>query len=405
MLQFELDDLQTRLRNTRWPNEIQPQGRQSGTELAFMKELTEYWLEQYDRRASETNLNRFHHHIAGIDGLDIHYIHERSGRGSSVPIVLLHGLADSFYRFVYLIDLLTGAGGSDVGPVFDVVVPSLPGFDFSSQPGEGQMSATLAAEAVAQLMEGLGYERYAVHGGDWGSAVAQELARSHPDRIIGLHLNDVPFYNIYLVDREQASDAERNFFDAIEAWGQADSGYVTIQATKPLTLSYGLSDSPVGLAAWLVEHCQRLAETMPSKDDLITNVMLNWLNNSIRSSIRYYNEGMDVDWGSGEAGGEAGDWAAAGDATDAGQDWAAASAAGDWSSESDTSSWQTKIDVPTAIALFPKDIGHPPREFAERFVDIRRFTVMEHGGHFAALEVPDLVAEDIREFIAHLATT
>ena len=272
--------------------------------------------------------------------------------------------------------------------MFDVVVPSLPGFDYSEQPDAGTFSGEQSAEVVARLMGTLGYDRYLVHGGDWGSVVAQEVARAHPDRVTGLHLTDVPFPNLFLVDRETASEAEQAMFAAVDAWGEKHGGYVAIQSSRPLTLSYGLSDSPVGLAAWLVDHFAYLSDTMPSDDDLLTNVMLYWVGNSVRSSMRLYNEGPDADWGD-----------------DAGEtSWEGADGAGDsaWSGAGDDAAWSARIEVPTAFALFPRDIAQPPREYAERFFDVRRFTTMPRGGHFAALEEPQLVADDLRAFAADL---
>ncbi|GGE95100.1 epoxide hydrolase family protein [Mycetocola zhadangensis] len=387
--QLELDDLRERLDRTRWPNETTPTGWLRGTELAYLQELTEHWRTGYDWSAAQANLNRFDHYLAEVQGLDIHFIHQRSGRANAVPIVLLHGWADSFYRYIHLIDRLTGGDG----PTFDVIVPSLPGFDFSDQrpAGTGEQDAVFAAEVVAELLEGLGYDRYLVHGGDWGSSIGQEIARAHPDRVIGLHLTDVPFANMYLLDPTDTTDAEKAFVAAVETWSESFAGYVMIQTTRPLTLSYALSDSPVGLAAWLIDHFERYSTTRLPHDDLLTNVMLYWLRNSIRSSIRYYNEGMG-DWSATEE--SWGDAALDDQTTDASpneQDWSA-----------DTGGWAMKIDVPTAIAVFPDDITDPPREYAERFFDIRRFTKMERGGHFAALEVPALVAEDIRAFVAEL---
>ncbi|MFC6964502.1 epoxide hydrolase family protein [Halocatena marina] len=209
--QANLDDLRNRLKNTRWPNEVQPTGWQKGTELDYMKELVGYWIEHYDWRTVEAKLNHFEHYVARFDDLDVHFIHETSGQPNAMPIVLLHGWCESFYSYVRLIDWLTGKETTDSknGLVFDVVVPSLPGFDFSTQPDEDEISATLAADAVAELMQRLGYETYAVHGGDWGGTVAQELARNHTDHIIGLHLSDVPYNNYFIVDREQASNVER----------------------------------------------------------------------------------------------------------------------------------------------------------------------------------------------------
>ncbi|KLN36387.1 hypothetical protein FB00_00620 [Cellulosimicrobium funkei] len=393
--QAELDDLHERLSRTRWPAELQERGWERGTEVATMRRLVAHWLDGYDWRAQEARLNRLHHVVATVDGRDLHAIHERAVRPDAQAILLLHGWADSFYRFAHVVDRLTGrdpAVGPDE-PVFDVVVPSLPGFDFSEQPDAGTVSGAQSAEVVASLMEGLGYDRYLVHGGDWGGVVAQEVARAHPDRVVGLHLTDVPFPNLFLVDRGTASEGERAMFAAVDAWGETHGGYVGIQSSRPLTLSYGLSDSPVGLAAWLVDHFGYLSDTLPSDDDLLTNVMLYWLGNSIRSSMRLYNEGLDGDWGV-EAGGDSGD-----DAARSGGE----GADGAWSGgEGADAGWSVRIDVPTALAVFPRDISQPPREYAERFFDVRRFTTMPRGGHFAALEEPQLIVDDLRTFATEL---
>ncbi|WP_049566262.1 epoxide hydrolase family protein [Nonomuraea sp. SBT364] len=363
--QRDLDDLRRRLRDTRWPDTVTPDtvtpdtvipdtvtpaGWDAGPPASFMRRLVGHWLDGYDWRAVEADLNRLNHFTTPVRGMDVHFVNERASGGAGVPVVLLHGWADSFHRYTHLIGRLGD---------FDVVVPSLPGFAFSAQPHDVPMTAGLAAEAVAGVMETLGYDRYVVHGGDWGSTTAQELARLHPGRVMGLHLTDVPFPSIFLVDEESATPAERRFLEGVHTWAATETGYVAIQSTKPQTLSYGLADSPAGLAAWLIQHFHALSETMPADDDLITNVMLYWIGNSIRSSIRYYAEGMQADP-------------------------------------------PGRVAAPTGLALFPKDIGCPPREFAERFFDVTRYTVMDQGGHFAALEVPDLVAGDLRAFVGTL---
>ncbi|WP_251152942.1 epoxide hydrolase family protein [Cellulosimicrobium sp. Marseille-Q4280] len=396
--QAALDDLRDRLLRTRWPSEPETDGWQRGTELSTMRRLAAHWTDGYDWRAHEARLNRFHHVATTIDGHEVHAIHERAVRPGAAAVLLLHGWADSFYRYAHVVDRLTGRdpGVGPDEPVFDVVVPSLPGFDFSEQPEAGTVSGTQTADVVARLMTGLGYERYLAHGGDWGSVVAQEVARAHPDRVIGLHLTDVPFPNLFLVDRETASEAERTMFAALETWSETHGGYVGIQSSRPLTLSYGLSDSPVGLAAWLVDHFAYLSDTLPSDDDLLTNVMLYWVGNSIRSSMRLYNEGLDGDWGDG-ASDDA--WEGAGD--DGAEDDSASSQGG-WGEGGDDAGWSVRVDVPTALAIFPRDILPPPREYAERFFDVRRFTTMPRGGHFAALEEPQLVVDDLRAFAAEL---
>lgn len=381
--QSVLDDLAERLARTRWPNEPRPSG-DAPDPLAEQRRLLAYWAEGYDWPAVQARLNRWDHRTTRIDGRDVHLVHERSQQPGAVPLLLLHGWPDSFYRYAHVIDRLTGRDRADDGAgTFDVVVPSLPGYVFSDQPEPGGATVAAAARVIAELMAGLGYDRYLVHGGDWGSAVAEEIARTHPDRVIGMHLLDVPFPNIFAVDRATASEAEIAYLDRAIAWSES-AVYFTVQGGAPLELAHGLADSPAGLAGWLADKFQAWSQARLTDDDVLTNVMLYWVTNTIRSSFRFYSEGLGNDWeddaaGSGDA--DASSWS---------------EGAGDWS---------PRIEVPTAIAHFPADIGGPaPREYAERFFDVRRHTVMPRGGHFAALEEPDLLVDDLRAFAAELAT-
>lgn len=385
-----LDDLADRLSRTRWPNESSAAGQEPAT-LAEHRRLIDYWAEGYDWPSMQDRLNRWTHRIASIGGRDVHLVHERSEVPGAVPLLLLHGWPDSFYRYAHVIDRLTGRDGvHDGAATFDVVVPSLPGFGFSDQPEQGGASVAATAQVLAELMAGLGYDRYLVHGGDWGSTIAEEIARRHPERVIGLHLLDIPFPNLFAVDRSTATEAETAYLDRAMAWSESAT-YFTVQAGSPLELAYGLADSPSGLAGWLADKLRAWSQTPLTDDDVLTNVMLYWVTGTIRSSFRFYAEGIPGDWED--------------DAEAAGWDGSSESGGAEAWGEAD-GGWSSRIEVPTAIAHFPSDIAGPaPREYAERFFDVRRHTVMPRGGHFAALEEPELLIADLQAFVTELATT
>ncbi|MGH8775088.1 MAG: epoxide hydrolase family protein [Jiangellaceae bacterium] len=376
--QTELDDLRDRLARVRWPNTTDDASDQHGVPVDLVRRLVEHWRDGYDWRRHEADLNRMAHGIREVRGLRIHHLHERADRGGRVPAVLLHGWPDSFYRYHLVVPRLVAAG-------HDVVVPSLPGYTFSDQP-DGPMTVEDVAEVVHELVVGLGYDRYAAHGGDWGSAIAERLALTYSEAVLALHLTDVPYQHQFMLDRAEISDAERAFLEAGDAWAEKAS-YFTVQSSDPTTLAYGLSDSPVGLAAWLLDKFRAWSDREPDLDQAITQVMLYWHTNTIRSSMRLYAEGLgswddDATWGEGESEGlDADSWSGQHDA----RDWA-----GD------------VVSVPSAFALFPHDIGVPPREYAERFFAVERFTLMPRGGHFGALEEPELLAEDLIAFLASL---
>lgn len=366
--QATLDDLQHRLAATRWPDEVNGAGWDYGTNRAYLEELATYWRDGFDWRAREAALNRFTHFRAEIDGLGIHYVHERGKGPNPVPLILTHGWPDSFWRMQRIIPLLTdpASHGGDPADAFDVIVPSLPGYGFSDKPSERGMTTTRIAELWAWLMRNeLGYGRFGAHGGDIGSGVTQELALAYPDRLIGIHLTDVPYLNLARAAGTitDLSDAERAYFDAGQAWGQTEGAYAMIQSTKPQTLGFGLNDSPVGLAAWIVEKfrawsdCDGDLERRFSKDDLLTNLTIYWATETIGSSFLVYYEPMH-------------------------------SPPPDHAGE--------RANVPAAFAMFPKDILNAPRDFAERFFRVERWIEMPRGGHFAALEEPELLVEDMR---------
>ncbi|HEX5128017.1 MAG TPA: epoxide hydrolase [Rhodocyclaceae bacterium] len=373
------EDLRRRLANTRWAGEIKGAGWDYGTNLEYLQTLVRYWQDGFDWRAQEETINRFAHFRTDIDGFGIHFIHER-GRGENpLPIVLTHGFPDSFLRFSKIIPMLTdpAAYGGDPSDAFDVVVPSLPGYGFSDKPTKAGMLFQTADLWATLMTKRLGYERFAAHGGDWGSMVTEHLARSHADHVIGIHITDVPFMHLFEKPKD-LSHAESKFIAECEKWQQKDGTYAMIQSARPQSLAYGLNDSPAGLAGWIVEKfrawsdCDGDVEKRFTKDELLTNLTLYWVTETINSSFWFYH-----------------------DAANAG--------AKTWIIEM-VKKWIGSSTVPTGFASFPHDIRPPPREWAERFFNIRQWTEMPRGGHWGAMEEPELLAEDIRSFFRPLRT-
>lgn len=349
----------------------------AGVSPAYLAQLVEHWRSSYRWRAHEAQLNRWRHFRAEVSGTTLHFIHERGRGDAPLPIVLTHGFPDSFLRFVKLIPLLTdpGAHGADPSDSFDVVVPSLPGYGFSDAIDKSGAAFNYGGLWHELMTEVLGYERFAAHGGDWGSTVTEHLARSHAKSVVGIHLTDVPFWHGFQKPSDP-SPAEAEYLAAIERYPVTEGAYAMIQGSRPQTLAASLNDSPVGLAAWLVDKLQRWSdcqgdvETRFTKDELLTHVMLYWVTETISSSFAPY---YDI----GQAG------------------------AARWILEK-AKELVHPTHVPAAFARFPKDLSHPPREWAERFFDVQRWTRMPRGGHFAALEEPELLAADIREFFRPL---
>lgn len=374
--QATLDDLQHRLAQTRWPDEAQESGWAYGTNLDYLKQLVDYWRRSYDWRAQEAQLNQWPHAQAEIEGSRIHFIHVRGKGGNPTPLLLIHGWPDSFYRYYKLIPQLTDPAsfGGDPDESFDVIVPSLPGFGFSERPNvSGGMKSLRSAELLSKLMhEELGYQRYVVAGGDVGSRVARLIALAHPEQVMGLHLTDVGFPREIAFPPEisNPSPAEGRFLGAVGMWFFQEGAYAALQTTRPQTISYALSDSPVGLAGWIVEKfrawsdCNGEIENSFTKDELLTNIMIYWVTGTISSSARLYHED--------------------------GLQSAPQLADGQY------------IEVPAGVATFPKDLTYPPRELGERFLRVARWTEMPRGGHFAALEVPELLAQEVRAFARSL---
>ena len=365
-----LSDLQERLKHTRWPSQIE-KSWDAGTDLDYLKELVAYWQSAYDWRTQEAALNQFAHYKTEIDGTGIHFIHERGQGPNPFPIILTHGYPDSFLRFTKLIPMLCDPAsyGGRAEDAFDVVVPDLPGYGFSDKPTKHGMIFHINDLWARLMTEQLGYQRFGTHGGDWGSTVTEQLARSHPDAVVAIHLTDVPFGHLFQKP-DDPSPAEKKFFKRNDEWIQKEGAYALIQSTKPQSLAVGITDSPAGLAAWMVEKfrawsdCEGNVESRFTKDELLTQIMIYWVTQSIGTSFLPY------------------------------FDYANASAL-TWMKEG-IKKVMGSSKVPAAFALFPKDISQPPREWAERFFNVQRWTEMPRGGHFAALEEPGLLAEDIR---------
>jgi len=368
-----LEDLQSRLERTRWPDEMPGTEWDYGSNLDYVKELVEYWRTKFDWRAQEKLINSFAHFKTEVDGLDIHFIHEKGKGPNPVPLVVTHGWPGTFFEMHKIIPLLSDPAGhgGDAADSFDVVVPSMPGYGFSGHPTERGMDVLAVGDLWAKLMsENLGYQRFGAQGGDWGASVTAKLGLSHADKVIGIHTTSVTRPTPYLgPGSKPLSEAEEILLQQRRDWQAAEGGYAHIQGTKPQTLSYGLNDSPAGLAAWIVEKyrtwsdCGGDVEKRFTKDELLATITIYWVTQTIGSSTKIYYETLRKPWNM--AKGE-------------------------------------RIEVPCAIAAFPAEISVPSRELAERSYNVQQWTVMPAGGHFAALEEPDRLVEDIRSFFRPL---
>ncbi|MGH7836451.1 MAG: epoxide hydrolase family protein, partial [Candidatus Binataceae bacterium] len=291
-----LEDLRERLERTRFPDEVPDTGWEYGTNLAYMRELVEYWRTKYDWRRQEAALNRFDHFKTNLDGLDLHFIHAKGRGPNPKPLLLSHGWPGTIYEFMEIIPMLTdpGAHGADPAQSFDVVAPSLPGYGFSGHPQVRATNIQAIAELFHRLMTAaLGYSRYCAQGGDWGSAITSRLGEVHRDALYGIHVN-LLFVGGRTKREGELSNEEKVFLADLDHFRREETGYQQIQGTKPQTLAYGLNDSPAGLAAWIVEKfrtwsdCGGDLERRFTKDQLLTNVMIYWITQTINSSTRLY---------------------------------------------------------------------------------------------------------------------
>lgn len=365
-----ITDLKQRLANARIPEPLQGEGWTHGTDIAYLRELVRYWRTTFDWRAQERRLNQLEQFITTIDGLQIHFVHRRSKHANALPLLITHGWPGSFVEFTKVIGPLTDpeAHGGTAADAFHVVMPSIPGFAFSQAPKEPGYDPARIAALEAKLMARLGYTRYGVQGGDWGSIIGTQIALVDAPHVAGLHLNmcfgPAPSGadpNAGLTDRE------RERLKVRQAFQNEETGYQQIQGTKPQTLGVALNDSPVGLATWIVEKfrtwcdCEGNPETVFTRDELLTNITLYWVTQTAASSARIYYESRH-----------------AAPNPNAGR----------------------RIEVPTACADFPKEIIWSPRQWLEGRYNIVRWTEMPKGGHFAAFEQPALFVEDVRAFFS-----
>jgi microsomal epoxide hydrolase len=369
----DLADLRERLARTRLPDQAPGEPWAYGTDVAYLRGLIEYWRTGFDWRAEEAALNAFQQFRVPIDGIDLHYLHVAGVGPNPMPLLLLHGWPGSVFEFLDIIPRLTDPArfGGDARDAFTVVAPSLPGYGLSFRPGQKRYGVPEMADCVATLMhEVLGFSRFGAQGGDWGAAVTSRLAYAYPDRMIGIHINLMMAAGRDPTAFQNPTVEEKRYLAELSHWTREETGYSWIQGTRPQTLAFALTDSPAGLAAWIVEKfrawsdCDGDVERAISRDRMLADISLYWFTGAIGSSFWPYYARLHG---------------------------SAILPAGD------------AITVPTGYAQFPREILKPPRKTAERvFKDIRRWSVMEKGGHFAALEQPESLAREVRAFFREL---
>lgn len=368
----ELVDLQDRLQHTRWVTDLPNANWDYGTSVSAMRNLCAYWRDGFDWRAQEARINTFPQWTLSLNDLDVHFLHARSPHANAMPLVLTHGWPDSIVRFLDIIPFLTHPldHGGTADDAFHIVAPSIPGYGFSSAPRLGGFTSVNIADIWLQLMSTLGYERYLAHGGDIGSGITQRLAQHAPESVVGIHLTDVPYLNTVVHDLStfDLTPEEHTYFTHMNAWRQTEGAYSMLQSTKPQSLAAGLNDSPVGLASWIVEKFHRWSSrdwlaTTRDTDILLTNIMIYWVTQSIGTSFLQYYEPMHTPL---------------------------------------PDRYKRRVDTPTGFAIFPHDLSQPPRRWAERFFNVQHWSNLPRGGHFAAMEEPLLLAQDLRSFASML---
>jgi pimeloyl-ACP methyl ester carboxylesterase len=357
-----LKNLKQRIQNTRWPDHLIDSGWQYGADPGYMKELAKYWVEKYNWHDTENEINALPSFLFDTENYSIHFIHIRGKGKKSIPLIITHGWPGSFLEMIKIIPLLT----TDTEFSFDVVIPSIPGYGFSSKPTQPGCNFWQIGELWHQLMTDLGYEKYMVQGGDMGAGIGTALGLKHPESVLGLHLNYIPgSYSPYLSEEDKLSEEEREFLSSAQEWFRKEGSYGHQHRTKPLTLAYGLNDSPVGLCAWIVEKfmtwsdCNGKIESIFTKDELLSNITLYWVTETIHSSIRLYYENSKVPL---------------------------------------QFSKNDFVHVPVGIARFQKEEPFPPRKYIERGYNVQHWSDFDKGGHFAAMEQPEKLADDIRAF-------
>lgn len=370
--QSALDDLKTRIEATRWPDEVPGAGWTRGVPLAYIQELAEYWRTTYDWRAAEARLNEYPQFMTEIDGVNVHFMHVRSGNPDAMPILLTHGWPSTVVEFLEVIGPLTDpeAYGGDAADAFHVVIPSVPGYGFSGPTRQPGWDVPRVGRAWKELMRRLGYDRYLVQGGDWGTAISLRTALADPGRVAGVHLNMcVTLPPPDLADLGELDDDDRAKLEFFDFFDQDGTGWAKIQSTRPQTLAYGLTDSPVGQLAWVVEKFKEwteaeTAESEVGRDHLLTNATIYWLTATAGSSAQLY-------------------WETTHYRQDFINTWV-----GPW-----------PLAMAVGVAVFPKDAVRPIHRIADKMLPtLTRWTEFDHGGHFAALAHPELLVGDVREF-------
>ncbi|HEX9553781.1 MAG TPA: epoxide hydrolase [Streptosporangiaceae bacterium] len=365
--QADLDELRARLESTRWPDQVPDSGWDYGIPLDYVQQLAEYWRTSYDWRVHEQALNAFPQFTTGIDGQRVHFLHVSSPEPDAIPLIMTHGWPGSIVEFINIIGPLTNprAHGADPADAFHLVVPSIPGYGFSGPTQDRGWNVHRIAQAWDELMRRLGYQRYGAQGGDWGSAISRELGLIAGDHIIGVHLNML--FPWVPEDPTDLTDAERSRVETMRRFRATGSGYGAIQSTRPQTLAYGLTDSPAGQLAWIAEKFGEwtddgLPDEAVDRDQLLTNIMVYWLTRTAGSSARLYYE----------------------------------------AARSGSSGPPKVSTAPTGLAVFAREIARPIRRFAELSNNIVHWTEFDRGGHFAAMEQPDLLVGDVRAFFSQL---
>jgi pimeloyl-ACP methyl ester carboxylesterase len=363
-------DLRERLGHTRFPDRAPGEPWAYGTDLDYLRGLVAYWRDGFDWRAQEAALNAFPQYKLRLGGIDVHFLHVPGNGPAPCPLLLLHGWPGSVFEFLDMVPRLADPArfGGNARDAFTIIAPSLPGYALSFAPGQKRFGIEEIADLMAELMPALGYPRFAVQGGDWGAFIASRMGCVHADELLGIHVN------LLTVRRERDAPTttaeEETYFEQVAEWLREGTGYQWIQGTRPQTLAYALTDSPAGLAAWIVDKfrawsdCGGDVESAIDRERMLANISLYWFTGAIGSSFFPYYARMHRPW-----------------------------------------PLPGRVTAPAGYAEFPAEILRPPRSLAERaYTDIRRWTVMPRGGHFAAMEQPDALAHDIREFFRPLRT-
>ena len=372
--QADIDDLRVRLAKTRYPDQAPDAPWAFGTDVDYLRGLVDYWRTTFDWRAQEAWLNAFPQFKVPLHGIDLHYLHVQGKGPAPKPLLLLHGWPGSVYEFLDIIPRLADPErfGGHAEDAFTLIVPSLPGYGLSFQPNQSRFSAAEMGDCIADLMtEVLGLPKFGVQGGDWGAFIASSMGVRHADKVVGIHVNALAIRPDATLP-ESPTPEERRYSEEVAQFLKEETGYQWIQGTKPQTLAFGLTDSPAGLAAWIVEKfrtwsdCGGALERAFSRDHLLANIALYWFSGAIGSSFWPYYARLHGPWPipDGQA-----------------------------------------VDVPMGHAAFPHEIRRPPRSLAEKvYTNIRHWTVMPRGGHFAAMEQPELLAHDVAKFFRPLRT-